>query len=407
MANTTLKTRIILRNDVTSGWTAVQDTVTLLKGEVGVELLGNGKAKMKVGDGESKWSQLKYIGGDEAQVFQGEVGKTLAEVVPEGTELNPGDIAIVKTDIDGTHTEYTAYVYNGQAWAAMDGNYSADNVYFDQDLTYTVAIGTLSKPGSSATFSAKGKSVTQVFSALMAQEKNPTTIQPSLSCTLSNAGAYEVGTKVSPSYTTSFNAGSYTYGPATGVTVSSYSVTGGSERLTTSSGTFSEMTVGDNTSYSVSATANHTEGAVPVTNLGNEYSAGKISSGSKTATSSGKITGYRAWFVGGDTKSTLTSADIRALTNKGSVSSGTYTVKASDYPGRTRIVVAIPSGAGTVTQVLLPSASNADITGEFKKQSSTVNVEGSNGYTAKAYNVWVYQPASLGSDEVYAITIRK
>ena len=48
MADTTLKTRIILRHDNTAGWAAVEATAVLLAGELGVELLGNGKAKLKV-----------------------------------------------------------------------------------------------------------------------------------------------------------------------------------------------------------------------------------------------------------------------------------------------------------------------------------------------------------------------
>jgi hypothetical protein len=57
--------------------------------------------------------------------------------------LAAGDIAIVKKLIvaadaeRGTEAryEYTAYVYNSESqWAAMDGNYNAENVYFNDDL---------------------------------------------------------------------------------------------------------------------------------------------------------------------------------------------------------------------------------------------------------------------------------
>ena len=48
---------------------------------------------------------------------------------------------------------------------------------------------------------------------------------------------------------------------------------------------------------------------------------------------------------------------------------------------------------------------NADITSQFVKQGSTVNVEGANGYTAAAYNVYVYKPAQIGAGETYNITI--
>ena len=50
-------------------------------------------------------------------------------------------------------------------------------------------------------------------------------------------------------------------------------------------------------SYANTATATHGEGAVPVTNLGNEYAAGKIAAGNKSK-ATGKITGYRNSFYG-------------------------------------------------------------------------------------------------------------
>ena len=45
-----LRTRIVLRNDSTANW-LVNESVVLLKGEVGIEFLENGKAKVKIGDG--------------------------------------------------------------------------------------------------------------------------------------------------------------------------------------------------------------------------------------------------------------------------------------------------------------------------------------------------------------------
>lgn len=39
-----------------------------------------------------------------------------------------------------------------------------------------------------------------------------------------SAKAYEVGTKITPSYSAKLNAGSYSYGPATGITATSWSV---------------------------------------------------------------------------------------------------------------------------------------------------------------------------------------
>lgn len=55
--------RIVLRNDTTANWLANSDKV-LMKGEVGIEYLDNGKVKMKVGDGVRSWADLDYFGGE-------------------------------------------------------------------------------------------------------------------------------------------------------------------------------------------------------------------------------------------------------------------------------------------------------------------------------------------------------
>lgn len=58
-----LRTKIILRNDSTTNWLSNANQV-LLKGEVGIEFLDDGKTKIKIGDGVKTWEQLDYFGGD-------------------------------------------------------------------------------------------------------------------------------------------------------------------------------------------------------------------------------------------------------------------------------------------------------------------------------------------------------
>ena len=58
-----LRTKIILRNDSTANWLSNVSQV-LLKGEVGIEFLDDGKTKIKIGDGVKTWEQLDYFGGD-------------------------------------------------------------------------------------------------------------------------------------------------------------------------------------------------------------------------------------------------------------------------------------------------------------------------------------------------------
>ena len=241
----------------------------------------------------------------------------------------------------------------------------------------------------------------------MAREKNPTATKPSATITLTNAKAYEVGTTLNPAYTTKFNAGSYTYGPATGITASSYSVTDGTTTKDTANGSFDTLTVGDSTNYKLSLTVAYGNGAIPKTNLGNDYAAAQIEAGNATATSSA-ITGYRSFFYGAVANTdTIDSALIRGLTN-----GGAYNAKkeinyaAASVSGAKRVIVAYPanSARGGLTLVNLTSTLNADITKDFIQQAN-VNVEGVDGYTSVAYKCFVYQPAKIDASETYKITL--
>ena len=146
----TLNIRIQLRNDTAENWTNANPL--LLKGEMGVE---TDTGKTKIGNGTAYWKDLKYSGVDE-DTIKGIIDKNrsaFTEVVPNEGETdaqalareitNPkkGDMAVVVRIIAGDKKSYTAYIHNGTAFAAMDGNYSADNVYFDKDLKLTEAFG--------------------------------------------------------------------------------------------------------------------------------------------------------------------------------------------------------------------------------------------------------------------------
>lgn len=407
----TLNTRIVIRNDSSVNWLTNKSAV-LLKGEIGIEFLANGKVKMKVGDGTKTWEELPYFGGEGNKVFQ--VG-SLSEITE--TDLAIGDIAIVKaaifTDAENESNNkysYTSYVYNGSAWAAMDGNYNADNVFFSDDMMVTKEIGYITLTNGQGTIPSRGKNLSEVFEAMFVKEQNPTTTQPSVNLTFSQAGAYEVGSVVSPTYSATFNAGGYTYGPATGVTVSSWEISDtAGHTASTASGSFDDVTVTDSTNYKITAKANHTAGATPLTNKGNEYAAGKIATGNKTKVSSA-ITGYRSFFYGVlDTSSAeapLTSAIVRGLTNGGAYNaSKTFTLNGSATAKR--IVIAIPSNStrAGLKEVILTSAMNTPITDSYVKTTSAVQVEGANGATAIDYNVYCYEPASIDAGEVHKITL--
>ena len=415
MADKTLNIRIQLRNDTAENWNT-QNPV-LLEGEMGVE---TDTGKTKIGNGTAHWKDLKYSGVDE-DTIKGIIDKNrsaFTEVVPNEGETdaqalarvitNPkkGDMAVVvRTFVEGKQS-YTAFIHDGTGFKAMDGNYSAENVYFDEDLTYTVQFGTLAKPAGSAKFSAKGKNVSQVFASLMAQEANPSKTNPAVSfSTQTGFGTFEIGTKMNLTYSASLSAGSYTYGPATGITAQSWSVscTGVAGTKTTATGTF-ENVVAESNGKKIVATAQYGDGAIPVTNLGNPYKDGQIKAGSATANSN-ELKGVRYMFWGPMTNASaeLNSANIRALAHNQASGTGTLSTFGAGA-GAKKVVVAVPAGR-KIDKVLMPSALNADVTALFVKQSAQVQVEGANAYAATAYDVYVYQPASIDAGETYAVTI--
>lgn len=318
-----------------------------------------------------------------------------------------GDMGVVVSAIDGAEgskKSYTAYVYDEGVWKAMDGNYDAGNVYFGKDITYTVGIGTLAKPSGSATFSTKGKSLEQVLSSLMAKEANPSKTEPAVSFTSQGGiGTYEIGTKKNLSYAVTLSAGGYTYGPPTGITAQSWEVACDGVTKTTANGTF-ENVVAEASAKKIVATASYGDGAIPVTNLGNAYPAGKIVAGSKQA-NSGEYKGVRYMFWGPmtDAGMALNSANIRALAHNKASGTGVLATFGAGA-GAKKVVVAVPAGR-KITKVLMPSALNADVTALFVKQGTQSQVEGANAYAAAAYDVYVYQPASIDAGETYSVTI--
>lgn len=416
MANKTLSTQIILRNGTTTEWEA--STKILKKGEVGIDTTKN---EIRIGDGTNTWKNLKIAGADQAaiqalidqaedkvtvvQAGDGTIDEALATIATP----SQGDMAIVEQKFgdvakdEGTRTSRTAYSYDGAKWCAMDGNYNAENVYFDSDLTYTAPIGVMTVPSSGAgKISAAGKNVKQVLDSILAEEKNPVTTQPSASVTLKGGGTVEVGTHRNILYSASLSAGSYTYGPPTGVVAGTVTASFDGQTKDGATGAFDNI-VATETPKTLSVSITHNEGAVPKTNLGNPYAEGKIAAGTKFATATQTLVGVRHMFYGPmTTDADLNSENIRKLRHEAASKKTIDTFGAG--AGAVKVVVAVPASMN-VTKVLMPSAMNADATANFVKQAGSVQVEGAEGFTAAAYNVWVYKPASIDSTEKYSVTI--
>ena len=332
-----------------------------------------------------------------------------------------GDVFIVTTIVNEKTYEQSAYGYNGTQWVAMTGNVDADKVIMREDLTlagnYT-QIGNWTKTQNGTLKKAvSGMSVAAILKDLTSMVLQPKiTAQPSVTgFALSGAGSVEAGTQIaSPAYTAgSLNPGSYSYGPksGTGVVASHWKV----ERITNKGTTVvtevntASLAAGNDANDGVAfiigdsgednvvsslkyrATATHGAGAQAEDNLGGASNpAVAIAAGTKTKDTS-SYAPYRNYFYGATAaKTTLDSAYIRGLTKSNKAyAPGTITLNVP--AGATRVTIACIVGKTGVKKVINETALNADVTDTFTKK--TVAVEGANGYTAKDYNVWVFEPA--------------
>lgn len=270
----------------------------------------------------------------------------------------------------------------------------AEKVFFGSDLTTTHAIGNIALSNGQATIPAAGKNLKEVWDAIFVQEKDPVTTQPSVSLSVPQAKAYEVGTKVIPTYTAAFDPGSYTYGPPTGVTVTAWEVTDtAGNTAADASGSFPEVQVTPGSNYKITAKATYGDGTVPVTNIGNPYAAGQIKAGNKSAASSVAVTGYRNSFYGTLTeKSDLASDVIRSLTKSGKALADGSSFTVPVPVGALRVVIAYPDLLRDITSIKDVNGMNAEISSGFAKQVVLVN--GENGYDAIGYKVYTMDFAS-------------
>lgn len=411
-----LNTRIVLRNDSTAKWLE-NELAVLLKGEVGIEFLANGKVKMKIGDGTTEWKNLPYFGGEEAHVYEATVAKggdhnAAITTALNGAEPNTHDVAIVKEAIIAADKltegvtqkyQYTAYRFNGTTWTAFDGNYSAENVFFTEDFTFTKAIGTVTIPSSgSKVVSAAGKNLKDFFAGIFAAEEYPSTPSTSASITSSNIGAKEVGTNIAVAYSFSTTANAYKYGPANGVTWSDYSATFNGETKTASSGTFTSVQVTDDTNLKITGSCKNSQGAMPKTNIGNDYPSARIAEKTWTGLEKGTLTGYRAWFCGykdGDNAladaTAITGDQIRAL---GNAANGSW-LSQMEVTKMKQMFFAAPAGKGYKPSVkdhstTAPQTVLGPITVYVKGANSYATADAPNGI---AYDVWYVSNADAAS----------
>lgn len=383
-----LKTTVVLRNDVSDNW--ADSTRVIEKGELALEYQADGTVKIKAGDGEHSFKDLEYVGSDvkAANVFQvtlteddtDDIAAIEAKVAAENAEKQNGDVAIVKSTFADGKVSYTSYVYDSEldvegedsshGWSAMDGNYSATNVFLKNKIELAGSFSSVGNYNKGKTINA-GTSLESLLSGMLQQELYPTANDKPNAEISASGGSGEVGSEYTvPTATLKItDVGSYEYGDkASGITfaIGSVKLAEGADPATaTNYKTNSDVMVKDSTmtlkatgdkvlyadtakSYTFSGTASYGAGKVPVTNLGNEYAAAQIPAGDVTiADKTVSFSGYRYAFAGGTTAATLDSATVRAATAKkssfGSMDTQGEALEFTAAAGATKVFFVYPS----------------------------------------------------------------
>lgn len=210
-----------------------------------------------------------------------------------------------------------------------------------EDLYTYIPIGEV-KYVDSAGFkvASEGDDAADVLYKLFSTKKiiQPTVTQPYITLSLSSSADNEYGTSItSIDYSISTNAGSYTYGPATGVTFSNFAFSGDCEssNSTLTSGTLtlsSKYIVGQSDSKSITCTGTHSEGTIAKDNNGvNSNPEQKISSGTKTASATfGKSAVTYAYYSSTSSTSVPTSR-TRGSTSLSSSNGQSISFKKGQY----------------------------------------------------------------------------
>lgn len=421
MAETVLKTIIQVRRDTAANWETNKNIVPAagepcLNLDTGVVVYGNGtdtyealvaayeanKAVMA-----NHYEGVKQSGESDNDVIE----RVLAEL---GVAAKKDDIFVVKTLISTGKYSYTAFVYTGTAWAAMDGNYNAGNVYFDRDLLTTVETGNIKLVNGQATIPATGKNIYELWETINVEEDtdisvtNPTV---SVSGTLKYV---EVGSSASQDVTVTYEDGKYEYGYTTetgeeGAAASSTinddttgaDVTG--YKLTDGTNTINPKTEGGNTftvnsgvktakaSMSVKGSATYDDGYIPVSNLKKMYPAKAISAGTTAEVSKELYRWYVPMFYGFKydgaviaDPANITAAEVAALT----------AVKDSTAYNQTKPTAVTATGSWRQFFVAIPADYKAnkptftDSNGLPSTVEAAADVTLTLGTASIKYNVW-------------------
>lgn len=299
--------------------------------------------------------------------------------------LEYADPSDTTSEIIGTH------VYlNGTEYGAGD----TDLIVFKDAITVTKETGNY----TAGTVIPANTTLTDLITDMLSQDINPT-VKANPAVSFSNTGwatAHEIGTTISLTYSVSLSGGTYKLegkpDQAGGVTAKSWHVTsnvGGVDSTSSSSGAdpVAYRLTDTSTQVQLTAVATGTQGNMPKTFLNHDYPSIRFADNATYNKTSGKATCYRAKFYGWASDTTndfasLTGAQIRTLDRGNKAASLPPEVSTTNMQ---QMFFAFPQGTYSSVSVI---NKNTGLPQTVTKYSSTVNVEGADGFTAIAYDVW-------------------
>lgn len=322
---------------------------------------------------------------------------TDASKLVELTNAKKGDIAVlVRTDIGNPVISYILRE-NGPTtaanWVALCGKVTTENVVLGYTLK-TMGNGKIGGIPENTTFQ-PNTTLKTILNQMFVKIIQPSITQPSISISASGAKSVEAGTQVNITVTPTFNPGKYTYGPATGVTLQTYTLQQNLKGSTTTivdaapaaePHTVQNITIEDGTTIQFNASCTHTAGAQPLDNSGAPATVQGIQAGTKSVSNQQAFSGFRKYFYGCKTTITETvdSAYIRGLTgSSGAYNNNSWNINVPE--GTKEITIAVENGK-TLKNILYVEGMNTDVLSTFTM--TQVPVEGANGFTAKSYNVY-------------------
>ncbi len=364
MAEKTLNTIIVLRNDSSTDW--ANSEVILKEGELGVSYLDNGNVMVKAGNGTDKFADLPQV----ESVLESDMMLTYSfgkHSVPAGGSLNAGGTGMTMSqwlaDSLKKTVEPTIKRYPNAGLSASCAN-SGASLEIGSYITSVSYTGSLSEDGD---YETNGKeSASGIKSSDLSWE-----------VTLGDDAATKKTT----------DTGSYT----TNIQINS----------TTANTVYATV--------KAKATLSLDNVKTPVNNLGQANTAVKIKgfdaagTTEKSLSAEVKASGYRnTWsYVGTDYTFELNSANIRSKAtakNASTTSFGTVTIPA----GTKRVMFAV-LGDKTLKSVIDVDGQNLDVKANFTKE--TVAIEGANGFEAANYSVFHFENENGVAATKYTVTI--